>query len=39
MKNTTKGYESPPPKDLPEGMAPPPPAGSKASPEDLVKKK
>ncbi|HSD88363.1 MAG TPA: hypothetical protein VLB44_12635 [Kofleriaceae bacterium] len=44
MKNITKGYESPPPKELPPGMGsaaggPPPPAGSKPSPEDLVKKK
>lgn len=41
MKNTTKGYESPPPKELPPGMggASAPPDGAKPSPEDLVKKK
>jgi len=40
MKNTTRGYESPPAVPLPEGAtAPPPPEGSKPSPEDLVKKK
>ena len=46
MKNITQNYESPEPAPLPEGMAPPaggaagaPPAGAKASPEDLVKKK
>jgi hypothetical protein len=45
MKNTTAGYESPPPKELPPGAEPAggagaaPAPGAKLSPEDLVKKK
>ena len=50
MKNVTQGYTSPEPAPLPEGMtpgptgpagaaAPPPPGATKASPEDIVKKK
>ena len=39
MKNTTEGYESPPPVEAPPGASTEPPAGAKPSPEDLVNKK
>jgi len=38
MKNITQDYVSPPPKELPPGPTGQAPAGSKPSPEDLVKK-
>ena len=39
MKNATQGYESPPPPEPPKDPnAKEPPAGSKPSPNDIVKK-